>query len=303
MGVLLDRNSGNAQKITWYYMQAIQFFTALVCIYLISFTALAGARLSQQPHQPSNMADIAHTPARCNELLQLSREHSYHSQYYVAKQFNLLTWNIYKAQYEGLFADLNRLTNQAGFILLQEATQDPRLLELKPYQRFSPGYKSGDMQTGVLTLSRWPATAHCRLSHQEPWLQTPKATNITEYAVSDDRRLLIVNMHGINFTLGTTAFERQLHDALKVVARHQGPVIFAGDLNAWSDARQQLVIDSLTATGLTEVRYSDDKRTKAFGLALDQIWTRGVSISSSLVMQYESSDHNPILVTIEVDEP
>ncbi|MGO2563927.1 MAG: endonuclease/exonuclease/phosphatase family protein, partial [Pseudoalteromonas nigrifaciens] len=75
-----------------------------------------------------------------------------------------------------------------------------------------------------------------------------------------------------------------------------------GDLNAWSDARQKLVNDALTKLGLKEAIYVDDKRTKAFGLALDQVWARGVVISDTLVSEYNSSDHNPILATLKVDD-
>lgn len=281
-------------------MQLIQSVKALFgTLLIICTTPIVNAASSEQ--QPG-IAHTAYTPAQCNKLLQVSRMQNYDSQYIMAKHFKLLTWNIYKAQHRDLFTDLNKLNEQVDLILLQEAIEAPRLVKLKPYQRFSPGYKSGDTQTGVMTLSRWPATAHCILTHQEPWLRSPKATNITAYAVADDRRLLIVNMHGINFTLGTKAYKKQLQDALDVVARHHGPIIFAGDLNAWNDARQQLIIDSLTKLGLTEARYLDDKRTKAFGLALDQIWTRGISVSNTLVKQYESSDHNPILVALKLKE-
>lgn len=281
-------------------MQVIQLFKALLSASLIICTATIANAASSEQH-PS-ISDTAYTPAQCNKLLRVNRLHTYSSRYIMAKQFKLLTWNIYKAQNRGLFTDLSKLNEQVDLILLQEAIEEPRLVKLKPYQRFSPGYKSGDTQTGVMTLSRWPATAHCTLTHEEPWLRTPKATNITEYAVSGNVRLLSVNMHGINFTLGTKAYKKQLQDSLNVMMRHHGPIIFAGDLNAWSDARQQLIINSLTKLGLTEARYLDDKRTKTFGFALDQIWTRGVSISKISVKQYESSDHNPILVTLEISE-
>ena len=281
-------------------MQVIQLFQALLSASIIISTTTTASAASSEPH-PS-IADTAYTPTQCNKLLQANRLHTYRSRYIMAKPFKLLTWNIYKAQNRNLFTDLNQLNEQADLIFLQEATDDPRLVKLKPYQRFSPGYKSGDTQTGVMTLSRWPATTHCTWTHQEPWLRTPKATNITEYALAENLRLLSVNMHGINFTLGTKDYEKQLQDALDIMMQHDGPIIFAGDLNAWNDARQQLIINSLTKLGLTEAHYVDDKRTTTFGFALDQIWTRGLSISKTSVKQYESSDHNPILVTVELSE-
>ena len=248
------------------------------------------------------ITDTAHSPNQCYQHLKASRMQTYRSQFIVPKQIRLLTWNIYKAQNVALFNDLKSLNSKADILLLQEAIEDLRLTKLKPYWRFSPGYKSGDTQTGVMTLSRWPATVHCTLTHKEPWLRSPKATNIVEYAMAGQQRLLSVNMHGINFTLGTEDYTLQLQDSLQIMSQHKGPIIFAGDLNAWSDARQQIIVSSLTKLGLTEAPYFNDKRTKAFGLALDQVWTRGISITNTLVKQYESSDHNPILVTLELNE-
>lgn len=248
------------------------------------------------------ITDTAYTPDLCKQHLQTSRMQTYSKQFNIPKQLKLLTWNIYKAQDADLIKDLTTLNSQADIILLQEAIEDPRLTQLKPYWRFALGYKSGEMQTGVMTLSHWPAAVHCTFIHREPWLRSPKATNIVEYVMAGNQRLLSINMHGINFTLGTADYKKQLQDSLNIMAQHTGPIIFAGDLNAWSDARQHLIVSSLTKLGLTETNYFDDKRTKAFGLALDQVWTRGVTIADSTVLQYDSSDHNPILVTLALNE-
>lgn len=282
-------------------MQFRRLLTALLSASLIMWTTTSANAAASQPQPGSAVA--ANTPKQCNKLLQRDRMRRYDNRYSIARRLTLLTWNIYKAQFAGLFHDLNKLNKQADLLFLQEATVNPRLVKLKPYRRFSPGYKSGNTQTGVMTLSRWPVTTHCTLTHQEPWLRTPKATDITAYVVAGNRRLLSINMHAINFTLGTEDYKKQLQDALEIMAQHRGPIIFAGDLNAWNDARQQLITNSLPKLGLSEVRYLDDKRTKIFGLALDQVWTRGISISDTVVRQYESSDHNPIIVTLELNEP
>ena len=56
----------------------------------------------------------------------------------------------------------------------------------------------------------------------------------------------------------------------------------------------------MTQLGLHEAIYLDDKRTKAFGLALDQVWVRGVKIETTIVPELASSDHNPIIATLTI---
>lgn len=268
-------------------------------IAFLSITAVATPPLSDED---KGFTETANTPRQCAQQLNASRQQTYSKKYIIPEQLKLLSWNIYKAQIQGLYHDLAQLNQQADILLLQEAIEDQRLSALKPYWRFSPGYKSGTVQSGVMTLSRWPATVHCTFTHTEPWLRSPKATNIVEYAMADQQRLLSVNLHGINFTVGTEDYEQQIHAAVQVMEQHQGPIIFAGDLNTWSDARQAVIVNALTKLGLSETLYLDDKRTKAFDLALDQVWTRGVTISTTRVPQYQSSDHNPILVTLHLNK-
>ena len=46
---------------------------------------------------------------------------------------------------------------------------------LKPYWRFAKGYKSGNVQSGVMTLSRWPATVHCTVNACRTVAAQPKS--------------------------------------------------------------------------------------------------------------------------------
>ena len=281
-------------------IKPLYLFSIVMCLITILSIAILGKAF--QSDEGKGFTGIANTPVQCIQQLHTSRQQTYSKKYIIPEQLKLLSWNIYKAQNKGLYKDLAKLNKQADIVLLQEAIEDPQLSTLKPYWRFAPGYKSGDVQSGVMTLSRWPATAHCAFTHKEPWLRSPKATNIVEYAITDQQRLLTVNMHGINFTLGTEDYEQQINAVVQVMQQHQGPIIFAGDLNAWSDARKDVVVNALSKLGLSEALYLNDKRTKAFGLALDQVWARGVTISVTRVPQYQSSDHNPIQITLHLNE-
>lgn len=270
----------------------------LLFLSLLSWQSIANTPSSDEQQ---GITKTAANLANCQQQLAQSRMQTYAAHYILPYQFTLLSWNIYKAQTDGLLTDLQKLNANADIVLLQEAIKEPALTKLKPYWRFAKGYKSGSVQSGVMTLSRWPAAVHCTLTHTEPWLRSPKATNIVEYALPNQQLLLSINLHGINFTIGVSDFKQQLEDAASIMRMHQGPIIFAGDLNTWSDRRQALLKQTLNKLGLHEAIYLDDKRTKAFGLALDQVWVRGVKIETTVVPELDSSDHNPIIATLTIE--
>ncbi len=273
-----------------------------VALSLSGLVAWSGAA-SLQSNEQVVVAGQAMTPASCVQQLQLTRQHAYPDQYRLPQELSLISWNIYKAQRDNLQSDLQHLNAEADILLLQEALLDKNLLKLKPYWRFAPGYKEGDQQTGVLTLSRWPAVLHCHFEHTEPWLRTPKATNIVQYLLHDGRQLLAINLHAINFSLGLEDYRQQLDDALAVVNEHQGPVIFAGDLNSWSLRRGKLLDQRLQALGLQPATFADDNRTRFRGQPLDHVWLRGIAIQHTAVPVVSSSDHNPLLVSFNLRTP
>ncbi|MDO3386782.1 endonuclease/exonuclease/phosphatase family protein [Gilvimarinus sp. SDUM040013] len=234
--------------------------------------------------------------AACRQALAESRVAEAAHIYQLPEQLHLVSWNIYKANRDNLLSDLQQLAGTADILLLQEAFVDERLTRLKPYWRFAPGYVDGNRATGVLTLSPWPARVHCRFTHLEPWLRTPKATAVLEYQ-SSAGLLLAVNLHAVNFEFGIEAFTAQLSDVRKLVEDHSGPVVLAGDFNTWSEERTALVSEYFSALELTPANFSQDNRTTTFGNALDHIWTRGVKITASEVPLHNSSDHNPLLIT------
>ena len=276
----------------------LRIFLLLVCLSVLSWYSFSSDPSSDEQQ---GITKTAVNLANCQQQLAQSRMQTYAEHYILPYQFKLLSWNIYKAQIDGLLTDLQNLNADADIVLLQEAIEEPALTKLKPYWRFAKGYKSGGVQSGVMTLSRWPATVHCTLTHKEPWLRSPKATNIVEYALPEQQLLLSINLHAINFTIGVSDFKQQLDDAAAIIRTHKGPIVFAGDLNTWSDERQALLQQTLTQLGLHEAIYLDDKRTKAFGLALDQVWVRGVKIETTIVPELASSDHNPIIATLTIE--
>ncbi len=269
----------------------------LPSFYLLLLLIFIHWQQSVLPEQLENNQVSANTPEHCAQLI---AEPINKVTDPVPSQFNVLSWNIYKASHPKLLPDLQEFAEQADFLLLQETYDDPQFDALKPYSQFSPGYRSYRQQTGLAVLSDWPTLFNCRFYQREPWLRTPKASSISGYALEEGNSLLVINMHGINFTLGTSEYKEQLARLTDLVTLHTGPVIFAGDFNTWSDERWQLVENALTDLGMQKVSFAPDHRTTAFGLPLDHVWIRGVTVTNAQILERSSSDHNPLLVSVHV---
>jgi endonuclease/exonuclease/phosphatase (EEP) superfamily protein YafD len=218
----------------------------------------------------------------------------------------ILNWNIQKSSQAGWVEDLNRLATGADLVMLQEAILEAELrdkLEGNYHVVFAPGYFSEDYRSGVFTASRVPPQAHCTLSHQEPWLGTPKATNITEYPLAGtNHRLLVINLHMVNFTLGMEDFAAQIEALSPLLLAHEGPLLVAGDFNTWSESRRAHVEAFMAEHQLSAVKFTPDHRTTIWSMPLDHLYLRGLRPLEAKTIAVETSDHNPLLVTLEVSE-
>jgi endonuclease/exonuclease/phosphatase (EEP) superfamily protein YafD len=221
-----------------------------------------------------------------------------------AGAIRLLNWNAHKHMDVGMQNDLMALTANTDLILLQEAVPEyGDLLQIEPSLNriYAPGYNWGGLTTGVITASKVAPLAHCRIMSREPWLGSPKAINMTRYGLTGTSdTLLVVNVHLINFTFGTSAIQEQL-DAISVwVNLHEGPVIISGDFNTWSKSRAAAVSEAMQELGLTSVNYASDQRTRIFGNAVDHLFVREISAESATTVTVSSSDHNPITVELSL---
>lgn len=217
----------------------------------------------------------------------------------LSEPLEILSWNIQKTSNEGWMEDLLKLAADTDLTFIQEAALHARLGEVHPagplYQSFAQGYSTSSQSTGVMTLSTRAPTMQCNFTRTEPWLGTPKAAAVTEHALAGrPDRLLAINLHAVNFTLGVEDLQEQLRPLSTLLAGHRGPVILAGDFNTWSETRQQVVDGVLSGFGLEPVSFQPDLRTRAFGRALDHIYVRGFTAEDARVIPVHSSDHNAL---------
>ena len=216
----------------------------------------------------------------------------------------LFNWNVHKTRDHNWTQTLDSFATSADLILFQEASlREETILEIdsSKHWTFIPGYRSRGEVTGVMTLSSIKPLTQCGFVHAEPLLRTPKATNITRFALGGtDETLMVVNVHAVNFSLGLGAFEQQFEQIQSLIGSHNGPVILSGDLNTWRPKRMQLVEALAAELGLEPVAFATDHRIKVFGQWLDHIYVRGLYALDASTQEVDTSDHNPMSAVLSM---
>jgi endonuclease/exonuclease/phosphatase (EEP) superfamily protein YafD len=219
-----------------------------------------------------------------------------------ASKISLFNWNVRKTRAAGWREDFDAYASGADLVLFQEASireQTIAEIDSSRHWSFAPGYsKSGEI-TGVMTLSGIKPLTQCSFVHSEPWLRTPKATSITEYGLTNtDQTLVVANVHAVNFSFGTDAFEKQFEEIRQVLENHDGPIILSGDLNTWRGKRTQIVEDLAASLELNAIDFENDHRVRFFGNALDHIYVRGLRALDANTEVVDTSDHNPMTAVL-----
>lgn len=275
------------------------FRSTLLYIILITSACLS---VSEQELVLSSSADLRTDTTHCPTKPKLTKL----DKSVKATGFTLVSWNIYKQNKTGWAEDLLILNNSSDFILLQEAYLTPELenfLETsdKNWDMVS-AFRYQSVHSGVMTIASVPVQAICAQQINEPLLRLPKTSLITYYPINNTQdSLLVANIHAINFTLNTKRFSEQLLHLKEVLARHTGPIVFAGDFNTWSDQRE-IVLNQLIGAeelGLHKVEFTSNKAMLAWGHRLDHIFFRGLKIVKAEIIPVESSDHYPLKVQFE----
>ncbi len=214
--------------------------------------------------------------------------------------FTLVSWNLHKGARDGWRRDLERLRAEADLLLIQESHLTPKMLRwlsasgLEWTMAHAFSYKG--YWTGVLTGARVPQQAPCMQRTAEPWLRLPKTTLISYFPLKGVRaRLLVVNLHGINFSFGASALAAQLAALEPVIAAHHGPVILAGDMNTWSLDRKRVLQALARRQGLRPVPFVEASRH--LGRRVDHVYYRGLRLHRFRVERVTSSDHHPLIAT------
>ena len=217
-----------------------------------------------------------------------------------SSHFRLVNWNVHKGQDKGWQEDLAKLSKQADFVLLQEATEHQNLSTFST-ALFVSSFSFKDLLSGVKTFTKTQPEWYCAGGVAEPLIQIPKVASVMSFPLEKGDSLLLINVHLINFEWGISAYQTQLEQLFSFVENHQGPIIMSGDFNAWNERRLNLVNNMMQKYGLNAVTLSQDERLRFLGYSLDYIFMRGVKVVSATSEVVTSSDHNPLLVEFELE--
>jgi endonuclease/exonuclease/phosphatase (EEP) superfamily protein YafD len=221
-----------------------------------------------------------------------------------AASIRVLSWNVQKNSRPNWQRDFESLSNERDLVLVQEASlreDSVGTMDSSRFWSFAAGYTRSGAITGVLTMSSARPMAQCSFVSYEPVLRTPKATSITQYGLTaTDETLLVVNIHAVNFSMGLGAFQDQFDQVRDVLETHDGPIILSGDFNTWRKKRTEFVDTLAFELDLAALEFAEDHRVTRFGRHLDHIYVRGLSSVESTTAVVESSDHNPMSVTLRM---
>jgi len=212
-----------------------------------------------------------------------------------------LNWNIYKGNDEGWQHDLSAFSESHDVMTIQEATLSDDMTTLLKAHDFSwtmnTAFYLNGTAAGVMNVASTGAIHSCGFKMNEPLIQIPKSALVSYYPIAgSDEKLLVANIHGINFTLGVSDYGEQLDRLYDAVKHHEGPMIVAGDFNSWSDDRMAVVEQLVRKLKLSALEYTVNNKTHLFGNAIDHVFYRQLEPLRHEVQQVTSSDHNPISV-------
>ena len=258
--------------------------------------------ISDQPNvvRSNGTETVQHVVRSCN-LEQMKDEVRLPVSQLSADSFSVLSWNIHKGSDDGFHTDFIRHVNGIDILLLQEAALSSEFESWLggDFQKWllAVAFERQGTKIGIMAASKASPLSYCAFQEPEPYIVVPKMMLISTYPLSGSfERLLVVNVHMVNFTITSEVVRKQLRVIGEIIQAHEGPVIVAGDFNTWNNDRQTVVDEAMQKLLLEPVGFEPDHRTRFMSRAVDGIYYRGLDVLGSSTHVVESSDHNPLEV-------
>lgn len=231
------------------------------------------------------------------------------------RSIKVLVWNIKKTQESGWKEEFLSFSQNRDLILIQEAY--PNNLFRETLGHFSDIqwdfgisflYRQfGNLPTGTMIGSKViPREFEVKHSPDlEPVTETPKAITFGKYLIEGktENELLVVNVHGINFTSFST-FKRHMNQIEEEVSEHSGPVLIAGDFNTRTKARMRYLFNLMAKLKLTEINFKNGHQRMVAKLTnniLDHGFGRGIIVKHAEVLgSARGSDHKPMVLELSL---
>ncbi len=235
-------------------------------------------------------------------------------------ELTLITWNIAKNVEDN--AEITRLVNDHSpdILFIQEGISTTCGLFGPSFHQclFAPSWKKTDpdVYTGVQVLSQFhlETPVHVPSPDREGLFFTPKASMIAAMDLPDGRRLMLINIHMLNYVpLGN--IENYLDAVYDYAGEHDGPMIVGGDFNTWNSARLKAVQQFAARLGMVEaLAYHETGGTPSawffflkpfmqldLDAPLDRWFCRGFEVLACRRMNdFTSSDHVPVLLQVRL---
>ncbi len=232
------------------------------------------------------------------------------------ENINVVVWNILKAKEDSFNRDFKSFGRDTDIFMLQEVDNSKDFF--KAYESYPEhqihfgasfnyrrGWFGGDrFLSGTAISSKVAAvdSGMLRSRAKEPFVKTPKVVTWGLLPIEGHKDLLIVNIHGLNMTKNKD-FAVQMKDCQKLIEKHDGPVIFAGDFNTSDKEKLDAMWTVAWYTKLKSVTFENDtrKRSRFSKIIIDHVLYRGLEINSSKVYgKLKGSDHKAMGVNFRV---
>lgn len=238
-------------------------------------------------------------------------------------ELTLISWNIAKNVTDN--PEIMRLVDDHGpdILFIQEGISTTCEVFGPSFHQclFAPSWKKTDPDgnTGVQMLSRYHLSdpVHIPAPCLEGFWFTPKASMITILDLADGRRLMLINVHMLNF-VPIARLEAYLEAVYAHVEKHDGPLIAGGDFNTWNSPRLKAVQQFAAKLGMVEaLAFHETGGTPSawffvfkpfmqldLDAPMDRWFCRGVEVLSCRRLGgFVSSDHVPVLLQVRVLPP
>jgi len=193
-----------------------------------------------------------------------------------------------------------------NFLLFQEANfRDNQKFDISNFSFVAAAnLEYGGEFYGVLTASEVKSiSSDAYLTKgREGFLGTYKSFLLTQYPLKNHKKLMIINIHAINFR-ESSQYSIEIDRLIKLIKSYKGPLIIAGDFNSWSDKRVERLFKARDELSLDMVLFKNRDKIKSFmGNRLDYIFYRNLKlIESTVIEQKNFSDHNPLLARFKIN--
>ncbi|SFZ98056.1 hypothetical protein MNB_SV-5-1153 [hydrothermal vent metagenome] len=216
--------------------------------------------------------------------------------------FSIVSWNVHKNNNKDTFKrylDAKVKSYKLDMLIFQEAIftniNNPVLTNFAFDAAANLQIKNNFF--GVLTASKVRSVyAKAYLSKDlEAYIGTHKSMLLSTYEFKDRSKILILNVHAINFR-ENESYSRELERFFSFIESYDGAMIICGDFNSWNRTRLDKLNIEAKKLNLKVVNFKNSSFVKSFaGNSLDFIFYKGLELlESSVEVATKHSDHNPL---------